>query len=93
MNVLEEQLKEAENGQRAKLGNGSENGEVDGLNTIRTEREDLLKERDKLFNNRMSGFKEKTCQLAKQESDIWQGIERRDVWKRRLSKIGVRLKD
>ena len=41
----------------------------------------------------MVELKEKKSQLAKHEIEVWQGIERRDVWKHRLSKFGIRLKD
>ena len=71
----------------------AEDGEADGLDSIRTEREELLKARDKLINDLMGELKEKKTQLAKHEIEVWQGIERRGVWKHRLSKIGIRLKD
>jgi chromosome segregation ATPase len=86
----------ADNRQPAVLGDGdeaNENGESDGLDNIRTEREALLKARDKLINDLMGELKEKKSQLAKHEIEVWQGIERRGVWKHRLSKIGIRLKD
>ena len=87
----------AENRQPAVLGAdgaaAAENGEADGLDNIRTEREELLKARDKLINDLMSELKDKKTQLAKHEIEVWQGIERRGVWKHRLSKIGIRLKD
>jgi hypothetical protein len=77
----------------AVFGAEAEDGEADGLDSIRTEREELLKARDKLINDLMSELKEKKTQLAKHEIEVWQGIERRGVWKHRLSKIGIRLKD
>jgi len=86
----------ADNRQPAVLGEDNEtdeNGEADGLDNIRTEREQLLKARDKLINDLMSELKEKKSALAKHEIEVWQGIERRGVWKHRLSKIGIRLKD
>jgi hypothetical protein len=120
MNVMEEQLKEAENAkswlenalqeERNKAsqalvvaegreptmmdgGDGAEEQEADGLDNIRTERAELLKARDKLINDLMSELKEKKSQLAKHEIEVWQGIERRGVWKHRLSKLGIRIKD
>jgi hypothetical protein len=75
------------------LALSAENGDTDGLDSIRSEREELLKARDKLINDLMSELKEKKTQLAKHEIEVWQGIERRGVWKHRLSKIGIRLKD
>jgi len=86
----------ADNLQPAVLGDGdaaAENGEADGLDNLRSEREALLKARDKLINDLMGELKEKKSQLAKHEIEVWQGIERRGVWKHRLSKIGIRLKD
>ncbi len=41
----------------------------------------------------MTELKEKKTQLARHEIEVWQGIERRGVWKHRLSKVGIRLKD
>jgi hypothetical protein len=31
--------------------------------------------------------------LARREIAVWQKIQRRDAWKHRLSKFGVKLKD
>ncbi|HWH79247.1 MAG TPA: hypothetical protein VNT76_17820, partial [Candidatus Binatus sp.] len=68
-------------------------GHENGLDSLILEREELLKARDKLINNLMTELKEKKTQLARHEIEVWQGIERRGVWKNRLSKIGIRLKD
>jgi len=81
----------AEDRQPAVLG--GDGAESDGLDNIRNEREELIKARDKLIGDLMSELKEKKSQLAKHEIEVWQGIERRGVWKHRLSKIGIRLKD
>ena len=69
------------------------NGDSGGLDTLLSEREELLKERDNLIQNLMTELKEKKTQLARHEIEVWQGIERRGVWKHRLSKVGIRLKD
>ena len=69
------------------------NGDTNGLDTLLNEREELLKARDNLIQNLMVELKEKKTQLARHEIEVWQGIERRDVWKHRLSKVGIRLKD
>jgi DNA repair exonuclease SbcCD ATPase subunit len=69
------------------------NGESHDLDTLLNERETLLKTRDKLIQDLMSELKEKKTQLARQEIDVWQKIERREAWKHRLSKIGIRFKD
>ena len=69
------------------------NGEDRGVDTLLSEREELLKARDKLIQNLMTELKEKKTQLARQEIDVWKGIERREAWKHRLAKVGIRLKD
>jgi chromosome segregation ATPase len=69
------------------------NGESHGLDRLVSERDELLKARDKLIQDLMSELKEKKTALAKHEIEVWRGIERRDAWKHRLSKIGIRLKD
>jgi chromosome segregation ATPase len=69
------------------------NGDTNGLDTLLNEREELLKARDHLIQNLMTELKEKKTQLARHEIEVWQGIERRGVWKQRLSKVGIRLKD
>jgi chromosome segregation ATPase len=69
------------------------NGESNGWETLLNEREQLLKARDKLIDNLMAELKEKKTQLAKQEIEVWKNIERREAWRQRLSKIGIRLKD
>ena len=74
------------------VGEGA-NGHSNGLESLISERDELVKARDKLINNLMTELKEKKTQLARHEIEVWQGIERRGVWKNRLSKIGIRLKD
>ncbi len=69
------------------------NGEAHDLDTLLNERETLLKARDKLIQDLMSELKDKKTQLARQEIEVWQKIERRDAWKHRLSKIGIRIKN
>jgi chromosome segregation ATPase len=69
------------------------NGEAHDLDTLLSEREQLLKARDKLIQDLMSELKEKKTQLARQEIEVWQKIERREAWKHRLSKFGIRIKD
>lgn len=72
---------------------GVASGDTNGLDTLLNEREELLKARDNLIQNLMAELKEKKTQLARHEIEVWQGIERRGVWKHRLSKVGIRLKD
>jgi hypothetical protein len=40
-----------------------------------------------------SELKEKRKELARHEIEVWQAIEKRGLWKRRLSKFGISLKD
>jgi chromosome segregation ATPase len=63
------------------------------MDRLVTERDQLLKARDKLIQDLMNELKEKKAALARHEIEVWQGIERREGWKRRLSKVGIRLKD
>ena len=72
---------------------GAASDDTNGLDTLLNEREELLKARDSLIQNLMAELKEKKTQLARHEIEVWQGIERRGVWKHRLSKVGIRLKD
>ena len=60
---------------------GVANGDTNGLDTLLNEREELLKARDNLIQNLMAELKEKKTQLARHEIEVWQGIERRGVWK------------
>jgi chromosome segregation ATPase len=69
------------------------NGDGEGLENLLNEREQLLQARDKLIQNLMTELKDKKTQLARQEIEVWQKIERREAWKHRLSKFGIRLKD
>jgi len=74
--------------------NGEEPVNGDGRrDTLLSEREELLKARDKLIQNLMTELKEKKTQLARQEIEVWKGIERREAWKHRLSKFGIRIKN
>jgi len=68
-------------------------GDGHGLETLLGEREQLLRARDKLIQNLMTELKEKKTQLARQEIEVWQKIERREAWKHRLSKIGIRIRN
>ncbi len=68
-------------------------GEANALDDLMKERDQLLKARDKLIQELMVELKEKKSLLAKHEIEVWQGIERHNVWKHRLSKFGIRLKD
>jgi DNA repair exonuclease SbcCD ATPase subunit len=74
-------------------GDAKLNGESQALETLLSEREQLLHARDKLIQDLMTELKEKKTQLARQEIEVWQKIERREAWKHRLSKFGIRMKD
>ncbi len=73
---------------------GAERGSGNGgdLEALLGEREQLLKARDKVINDLMAELKEKKTLLAKQEIEVRKNIERREAWKHRLSKIGIRIK-
>jgi hypothetical protein len=77
---------------RADGENGADGNER-GLDTLLSEREELLKKRDNLIQNLMTELKEKKTQLARQEIQVWKDIERREAWKHRLAKIGIRIKN
>lgn len=72
---------------------GEPDGDARAVESLLSERNDLLKSRDKLIQDLMTELKEKRSQLAKFEIEDWQDIEKRAVWKQRLSKIGIRLKN
>ncbi|MBI3066822.1 MAG: hypothetical protein HYY82_18025 [Deltaproteobacteria bacterium] len=54
---------------------------------------DLMKARDEKIERLESELKEKRAELAKHEIEVWQAVERRSQWKRRLSKFGIPMKD
>ncbi len=108
MNVITERLNETETAKvylegllqqqqskadQALVSAAGLNGEAHDLDTLVSEREQLLKARDKLIQDLMTELKEKKTQLARQEIEVWQKIERREAWKHRLSKIGIRIKN
>jgi chromosome segregation ATPase len=57
------------------------------------ETSDLMKIRDEKIERLEAELKEKRTELARHEIEIWQTVERRGQWKRRLSKIGIQMKD
>jgi chromosome segregation ATPase len=54
---------------------------------------DLMKTRDEKIERLEAELKEKRTELAKHEIEVWQAVERRSQWKRRLSKFGIPIKD
>lgn len=54
---------------------------------------DLMKARDDKIERLEAEIKEKRTELAKHEIEVWQAVERRGQWKRRLSKFGIPIKD
>jgi hypothetical protein len=66
---------------------------VQALETQLSEKEKLLKSRDGHIAKLATELKEKRTQLAKEEIAELQSIERRDIWKRRLAKVGIRIGD
>jgi chromosome segregation ATPase len=65
---------------------------VRALETLLSEKEDLLKIHDEKITRLESELKAKRTELARHEITVWQSIERRDLWKRRLAKFGIPLK-
>jgi chromosome segregation ATPase len=66
---------------------------VQGLEGLLREKEDLLTTRDGKIERLESELKEKRKELARLEIEVWQSIERRNSWKRKLAKFGIPLKD
>lgn len=71
----------------------------EGMKRIRTlerslrETGEIVKTRDEKIERLESELKEKRTELAKHEIEVWQAVERRSQWKRRLSKFGIPMKD
>ena len=57
------------------------------------EKEDVLKTREEKIARLESELKEKRTELAKHEIAVWQAYERRALWKQRLAKFGISVKD
>jgi chromosome segregation ATPase len=66
---------------------------VRALQNLVTEKEGLLESRDEKIKRLESELKEKRTELARHEIAVWQSIERRGLWKQRLRKIGITLKE
>ena len=58
-----------------------------------SEKEGILKANAEKMERLESELKEKRKELARHEIEVWQQIEKRGLWKRRLSKFGISLKD
>jgi chromosome segregation ATPase len=67
--------------------------EMRALKNSLQEKEDLLKSYDQRIERLESELKEKRTALAKYEVGAWQAYERRVVWKQRLAKFGISIKD
>ena len=57
------------------------------------EKEDLLKTHDGKIDRLETELKDKRTELAKHEIAVWQAYERRALWKQRLAKFGISVKD
>jgi chromosome segregation ATPase len=66
---------------------------IRALESLLNEKEEILKANDEKMERLESELKEKRKELARHEIEVWQQIEKRDLWKRRLSKFGISLKD
>lgn len=67
--------------------------EVRTLGSQLAETTDQLKIRDQKIERLEAELKEKRTELARHEIGVWQSVERRSQWKRRLSKFGISMKD
>jgi len=66
---------------------------IRALESLLSEKEEILKHNDEKMERLESELKEKRKELARHEIEVWQQIEKRGLWKRRLSKFGISLKD
>jgi chromosome segregation ATPase len=57
------------------------------------EKEDLLKTHDGKIERLETELKEKRTELAKHEIAVWQAYEKRALWKQRLAKFGISMKE
>jgi chromosome segregation ATPase len=64
-----------------------------GLEIVLKEKEDLINTRDAKIERLEAELQDKRKELAKHEISVWQSIERRELWKHRLAKLGITLKD
>src|SRR4030095_3342783 len=63
------------------------------LESMLSEKEEILKANDEKMQRLEAELKEKRKELARHEIEVWQDIEKRELWKRRLAKFGISLKD
>jgi chromosome segregation ATPase len=66
---------------------------IRALESMLSEKEEILRHNDEQREKLESELKEKRKELARHEIEVWQQIEKRGLWKRRLSKFGISLKD
>ena len=66
---------------------------IRALENLLSEKEEILKANDEKRERLEAELKEKRKELARHEIEVWQQIEKRGLWKRRLSKFGISLKD
>lgn len=81
--LTETTLKELEEGSKR----------IRALESLLSEKEEILKHNDEKMERLEAELKEKRKELARHEIEVWQDIEKRGLWKRRLSKFGISLKD
>ncbi len=63
------------------------------LESLVRKQEEVLKIHDEKAQRLESELKEKRTELAKREIAVWQAYERRTLWRQRLAKIGISIKD
>jgi hypothetical protein len=72
---------------------GENSKRIRALENLLSEKEDILKHNDEKIEKLELELKEKRKELARHEIEVWQDIEKRGLWKRRLAKFGISLKD
>jgi chromosome segregation ATPase len=66
---------------------------IQELESVLREKEDLLKSHDEKTERLEVELKEKRTELAKHEIAVWQAYEKRTLWRQRLAKFGISIKD
>src|SRR5919109_4073811 len=66
---------------------------IQALESTLREKEDLLKSHDEKAHRLESELKEKRTELAKHEIAVWQTYERRTLWRQRLAKFCILVKE
>src|SRR5262249_19088630 len=66
---------------------------IRALENLLSEKEEILKQKEKKIKKSKLKIKKKKKERPRHEIEVWQDIEKRGLWKRRLAKFGISLKD